>query len=341
MGALFTGRTPSLEAKDGGLLPFHGRNWCGMARFAGEDEPGCLPRALSTLPERLRAAGYETIGVVANELLFAPSGFQRGFDDWVEVWDPSTRGRRGPQARDARHRARTAERVNEAAGRALARRRTDRFFLYVHYMDAHDYLQGREAYAAGVERLDAGVGSLLEALRREGLLDGASVVFTADHGERLGEEHLLPGKPGHWGQPSFEEVLRVPLLVAPPPPWDPARLVRSQDLFALLGALAGAEPALETPLAADELFLTEGRWRTYRRGRWKSFQAREGGTTRLVDLEADPQELYDLAALHPEIVERQRARSLELARALAGERGEESGLSDDDADRLRALGYLD
>ena len=86
-----------------------------MARFAGPDEPGCLPRELRTLPEALRAAGYETIGVTSNELLFAPAGFERGFEHWVEVSDPSLRGEKGPAARSGRQRARTAERVNEAA----------------------------------------------------------------------------------------------------------------------------------------------------------------------------------------------------------------------------------
>ena len=66
MGALFTGRTPSFLVTDGGDMAINGRTWCGMARFAEPGDPGCLPRSLRTLPQRLRKAGYETLGVVSN-----------------------------------------------------------------------------------------------------------------------------------------------------------------------------------------------------------------------------------------------------------------------------------
>ena len=42
---------------------------------------------MPTLAEALRDAGYWTIGVASNQFLYEPSGFSRGFDDWVEVDD--------------------------------------------------------------------------------------------------------------------------------------------------------------------------------------------------------------------------------------------------------------
>jgi arylsulfatase A-like enzyme len=98
MAALFTGRTPSLESgAAGATLPWSGRTWCGMARFASSLEPGgpCLPRSLPTLGEAMREAGYETLGVSSNEFLFRPAGFARGFDAWVEVGGAARSGGRG------------------------------------------------------------------------------------------------------------------------------------------------------------------------------------------------------------------------------------------------------
>ena len=69
-------------------------------------------------------------------------------------------------------------------------------------------------------------------------------------------------------------------------------LIRSEDLFRILVRLAGRRsrrPASD--LAADELFVSEIAYRTYRRGRWKSFSGRLDGSFRLVDLAADPGEL--------------------------------------------------
>ena len=83
-----TGRTPSIETGDGHTLSWNGHTWCGLVRLA--KAPGadpCIPNGTPTLAEALRAAGYWTIGVASNQFLYEPSGFSRGFDDWVEVDD--------------------------------------------------------------------------------------------------------------------------------------------------------------------------------------------------------------------------------------------------------------
>lgn len=350
MGALFTGRTPSLERAGGEPLNFNSRTWCGMARFAVWDEPGCLPRSLTTLPERLRDAGYQTIGISSNRLLFEPAGFERGFDEWRQVSYASRRPHKDV-ALEKRVQARDVDRVTTVALKSLAKRTSDRFFLYVHYMDVHDYAwardwyentgQIRSDYASTVARVDAGIGVLLEALASDGLLEDAVVIFTADHGERLGEEHLVRGREGHWGEPSFQEVLRVPLIVAPPRFEDTGRLIRSEDTFRLITTLAGLDVEESAPLAENELFLSEGPWWTYRQGRWKSFARRDGQASHLVDLGSDPAELYDVAPLHPEIQARHHARIAELVESLGATTAVPEELTPEDEDRLRALGYLE
>jgi arylsulfatase A-like enzyme len=342
MGALFTGRTPSLE-RDGSdeALPFVGATWCGMSRFASQPGP-CLPLALTTLAERLGETGYWTIGIASNEFLYEPSGFSQGFDDWIEVgFKPEKTGGlvmdRAPQPVGARR----WTQVQRAALAAVDRRPQDRFFLYVHYMDVHDNAHDASAYARGVAVADRAVGHLLQALTERGLLEGSVVVLTSDHGERLGEEHAVRGAQRHLGNPSFQEVLEIPLIVAPAQILLPDRLLRSQDVFGLLLEIAGLSLEGSDELQPDELFVSELFYRTYLRGRWKSSIRREDGAQQLYDLERDPGERRDVAVEHAEVAEEHRRRIEELSARLSSRAPAVSELSEDDRERLRALGYLE
>lgn len=345
MASLFTGRTPSIESEDpGATVSWDGDTWCGLSRFAesGGDE-SCLPEALPTLAERMRAAGYWTIGVVSNQFLFEPSGFGRGFDDWVEVGDrPSDTGLSAAMPLPNPQKSRYWWPVNGAAIEALNRRRSDRFFLYVHYMDVHDHAFKKVAYAEAVATADTGVGRLLDNLERAALLEDAVVIFTADHGERLGERHALQGQPRHYGNPSFQELLEVPLIIAPPVVEDPGRLLRTQDLFYLIQEIAGLNPGRMPELGPDELFVGERRFRTYRSGRWKSSVRRADGAHFLFDLAADPGEKRNAAAAHPEVVAAHRLRLEQLSREL-GARGPRAPreLTELERETLKILGYLE
>lgn len=326
MASLFTGRTPSLErsGKDESL-ELNGRSWCGMMRFAEGPEDACIPEKLPTLAEKLAAEGYWTAGVVANKLLYRPGGYHRGFERWEEL--PSF----APSAVEA----------NRVARRVLEERPKDRFFLYVHYMDVHDYGYRGEPYASGVPKVDWALGDLMEALEAKGLREDTLVVFTSDHGERLGEEHFTKGLPGHNGNPSFETLLEIPLIVAPPVFEDRQRPVRSDDLHRMLLRVAGAEVGPPPLLEEGELFVSEREYRTHRQGRWKLFRERATGEVQLVDLEADPGETSDVADAHPEVVEERSARIDALVEELGVSGVPELDLSEEDAARLRALGYLE
>jgi arylsulfatase A-like enzyme len=367
MAALFTGRTPSLESTAPARpLPWNSSTWCGLARFAAGDEAErCLPAGVPTLAERLRAAGYATIGVTANPLLFEPAGFARGFDDWTEVGRDLEGRDRAAEPREAGGGAtadraellatlrarlaalrraaegRTGSAVDRAVGAALARRSRDRFFLYVHYMDAHDYHAFGSDYVDGVRRADAAVGELLRRLESEGLLDDAVVIATADHGESLGERHPLRARPQHAGNPSFETLVRVPLVVAPDRAGARAEPLRTQDLFALIAGIAGIEATGSEELGPGELYFSELEFQTFRQGDWKSLQRRRDGRSFLFDLAADPGETRDVAAAHPEVVAAHRERVAALASSLAAARAPRDELGAEERARLRALGYLE
>ena len=342
MGALFTGRTPSLESgEDNRIVGWNGRTWCGLSRLADPaGEPGCIPRSVRTLAELLRDQGYWTAAVVTNPLLFRPAGFDRGFEQWRELSAPAARD--GGQPGGKRAPPIGAAAVNRAVREVLAQRRGDRFFLYVHYMDVHDYLLWRRSYASMVRRVDRAVGELLAGLDDEGLGRDTAVILTSDHGEKFSEQHFVKGGFGHRGNPSFEELLRVPLIIAPArfAPREP--MVRGQDLFRLIAGIAGVVVDVGAPeLQVDELFLSEMHWQTYRSGRWKSYRRRRAGGLRLVDLEADPGETRDVADRFPEIAARHAARMDSLVSSLAAKSPAASSLSDEDRRRLEALGYLE
>ena len=167
MAAMFTGRTPSLEVGEKlRVLPWTSDTWCGMARFATEEDKSCIPAHLGTLAEDLRDAGYETIGIVSNRLIYSPLGFEQGFDTWEVVGEKERRkGRRKGRKQNARESLlHSGERVNEATFRVLAGRKTDRFFLYVHFIDPHDYYirPDLNGYASGVLHFDRALGALLD-----------------------------------------------------------------------------------------------------------------------------------------------------------------------------------
>jgi arylsulfatase A-like enzyme len=313
-----------------------GRSLCGLVRFfdAGR-EPGCIPASVSTLAERLREAGYQTVGVVTNTLLFRPAGFDRGFDRWTELPGEPAAGR-------GRLRAPATSDVTQLAITQAAAQPEGRTFLYVHYMDAHDYALWDLTYRESVERADAAIGALIRDLDRTGWLANGLVIITSDHGQRLSESHLLPGTPGHLGNPSFEELLEIPIVVRPAIlPRGEHSPMRSEDLFRLITTAAGLQDLPRSDLAPDELFLTETRFRTYRRGQWKSFWNRADDRIALVDLATDPHETRDESNQHPEIVAEHRARMAELARSLAGARNLQPGPTALERERLEALGYLE
>ena len=357
MGGLFMGLTPSLESGHSEHpLAWHGSNWCGMARFPGRTPASrCLPTSYPTLAERLRAAGYRTVGITSNELLFHPAGFDRGFDVWHEVgklppYDKNTMFLAGYSRRVQK--ARSAERVRALAIDALQPHLEKRLFLYVHFMDVHDwYTPGdpnrgydrADNYARGVAAFDEQLAAFVASLEELGLMKNAVVIVTADHGEALGEPHPIAGTHTHDGNPSYQTVLRVPLIVSPARKEIPSdgRLVRSEDVHRAIAAMAGAASTTESSLRDDEHFVSERRFQTYREGRWKFLRARSGEPVALFDLENDPTETVNIVATQSNLAERFDRRIDELGRTLAATAHGEDELSEQDKNRLRALGYLE
>jgi arylsulfatase A-like enzyme len=279
---------------------------------------------------------------VSNRLLFAPSGFERGFDAWREVSALARDADLDPAGKVA---SRSAPRVLDAVAAALADAPREHVFLYIHYLDVHDYLPARVSYAQAVQTFDRRLGELLLALERERLLEDSVVILTSDHGESLGERHAIAGKSSHRGNPSFQSVLEIPLIIAPPVSDEPDRMLRSEDLAALIAGIALLPPSTsmaKSPLHDDELLLTERRFLTYRRGPFKSvIHRKDPRRTALFDLLSDPGETFNGIDQWPAIRDEHRLRVAELVKALAARSVAGDTQTEADRERLRALGYLE
>jgi choline-sulfatase len=108
--------------------------------------------------------------------------------------------------------------------------------------------RARHAYFAAISYVDDRIGQVLGALAESGLEDETIVVFTADHGEMLGERGLW------YKMAFFEDAARVPLLVRAPDGLalrgarvaEPVSLL---DLAPTVVDLAGLDPARRRPTA--------------------------------------------------------------------------------------------
>ena len=194
----------------------------------------------------------------------------------------------------------------------------------------------RALYYGLVGQVDDGIARIMAALRELGLEEDTVVLFTADHGEMLGD-HGLSQK-----NCPYEPSVRVPLLLRWPGRTgagavceDPVGL--TDVLPTLVDELGLDYPAGHGPLPGESLLGKRGgglasgrgdyvidygqgarRWIAVRTRRHKyALFACDGGRQELYDLHADPHERSNLSAAQPELTAAFRERVLEWERELA------------------------
>jgi arylsulfatase A-like enzyme len=175
-------------------------------------------------------------------------------------------------------------------------------------------------YAKMVESMDAGVGKVLEALRRRRLERDTLVIFTSDNG---GEKFSQMGPYSHGKMTLYEGGLRVPAFARWPgvirAGSSSDQVMVTQDWTATLLAVAGAKADPRAPLDGIDLqpALKGGRsvprdlyWRLTQRAQYKAMRSGDwkylviGKEEFLFDLSADRGETKDLKGDHPEVFAR-------------------------------------
>lgn len=175
---------------------------------------------------------------------------------------------------------------------------------------------GRESYYARVEWADQQIGQVLDALNKSPMADNTIVIYTADHGENLGEHGLW------WKNAMFDNAAKVPLIISYPKRWTGGQkrdeACGSVDLVKTIAELGG----LETPKDWDGVSMVPWldnpayKWKNMavceyyagyiasgismiRKGNWKYvYHSRadetHGPEVELYDLHKDPKELINL-----------------------------------------------
>lgn len=339
-------------------LPSHTSMFSGLVprRHGVRDNHQVVGATPPLLTERLAAAGYDTAAVVSGFPLSASFGLDRGF---ARYSDELTAGDGAWLERPAGE--------TTAAARAMLSELRSPWYLWVHFYDPHypyeppEAFGGsgfRAAYDGEVSYTDAEIGKLLDAARASNERE-LLTVFTADHGEALGEH----GENTH-GFFVYDDTMLVPLVFHWPERLigagssarsreEPVRLV---DLAPTMLDLLGLEPLPETdgisvrPLLDGEGYAvraayleTRQPWNSYgwspltaiRHDGWKLIVA---PSPELYDLAADPDETQNLFETH-----RDRGRELQSRLREAESRPEARADAIEDPatlEQLRALGYL-
>ncbi len=96
----------------------------------------------------------------------------------------------------------------------------------------------RTYYYGNVTLIDEGIGRILKALEERGLMDNTWILYSADHGDNLGD-HRLSEK-----MVFYESALNIPCLIRPPggmKGWQSRGLTDLIDIAATLVDIAGAK----------------------------------------------------------------------------------------------------
>ncbi len=213
-----------------------------------------IPDQVELPAERLKALGFTTAGLFRNGWVGRNFGFHQGFDVYIRPETDEDPGRldlaRGNPAVGTV--TGTDYDLTESAIEFLRAHQKDRFFLYVHDMDVHQYVFDQsaadlgfgnrltDAYDASIRWVDGNVGRLVGELEDTGLLKRTIVVVAADHGEGFTEH----GE-GH-ARTLYREVTEVPWILALPIRFSKDvvvdAMVRNVDIWPTLYDLLGLEP---------------------------------------------------------------------------------------------------
>jgi arylsulfatase A-like enzyme len=225
-----------------------------------------MPQEAMMPAEIFKEAGYRTAGVWRNGWVASNFGFDQGFDLYIRprhVRPEHKVTRRSPGLRSLPG---TDMDATLSAIEFMTGSVNDPFFLYIHYMDIHQYLYTdlspdfgtsfSDFYDSAIFWTDYNVGRIMKALQELRIIDKTMVVVVSDHGEAFFEH----GIEGH-ARNLYREVLETPWLIFLPWELEQGIVVEQRvanidvwpTLLDMLGlqSLPGAEGQSMVPLILD------------------------------------------------------------------------------------------
>ncbi len=326
--------------------------------------------------EILAEAGFRTAGIWRNGWISPSFGFSQGFEVYHSPRAtplPATVRREKPTVGVSG----TDQDIVASATEFLRTHRDQRWFLYLHLMDVHQYVYDEDTalfgtsysdiYDNSIRWVDRVVGSLIQQVDSRGLRDNTLIVLAADHGEAFGEH----GREGH-ARDVYGEVTTTPLIWSLPFRLEPGieidSLTENVDLWPTLLDLLGL-PGLREPdgrsrmpevmaAARGEPAPPDGTpafahidqtWGQPSRTAQPMVSVTEG-PFRLIQRSIGPGELYrrsadrkeqrDVSAEEPEMLSKlQNSVNEYLAKTPPWETTPEVELDERELEQLRALGY--
>jgi arylsulfatase A-like enzyme len=223
-----------------GLYPAH----TGITRY-----DDVIPDVARMPAEILHDAGFKTFGLWRNGWVAPTFGFDQGFDVYqrpiatplapkLRIENPTLNDRGTDQS------------LIDAGIEFLRVNGRQRWFLYLHLMDLHEYIYDADSalfgsshsdiYDNSIRWTDDSLSTLLDTLSELGLADKTIVVVLSDHGEAF----LERGAEGH-ARDVYRETTEVPLLISFPFRLDPGAVVkvrtRNVDVWPTIFDLLGLE----------------------------------------------------------------------------------------------------
>lgn len=205
-GVLFTQALTSVPI----TLPSHCSVMTGKEIYSHgvrENGPYLLRGEFQTLAEILSMNGYATGAVIGAFPLERRFGLDQGFEFYEDSFAEKGKKKGVWRGHEVGGFGRSAKDVADIAIHWIQENKDKRFFLWVHFFDAHNPYTPPEEYATAygptqdglydgeIAYVDDQFGRILNTVIKNGLLSKTLIVLFSDHGEVLGEhtlgEHIL------------------------------------------------------------------------------------------------------------------------------------------------------
>jgi len=182
--------------------------------------------------ELLKAEGYRTVGLYRNGWVSGYFGFEQGFDEYMKPLDDGIP--RSVRRENPNYTLKGTDQglINDAI-EYLRIYGDEKWFLYLHLMDIHEYVydeqsaifgtRNSDVYDNSILRVDSLLRELHDYLARSGNLEKTLIVIASDHGEAFGER----GYEGH-AREVFPETTETPLVISLPVRLDPGVVIESR-----------------------------------------------------------------------------------------------------------------
>ena len=259
--------TPSHAAIFTGLIPSsHGAFYVRRSGIRAD---------VQTLPEVLKARGFETASFNGGAQLHSDFGFSRGFDIYssyptndyeherfadrvagaLQWLNEKPRAQsfvflhsydiHSPYAPDPKHLSIFSEHYSGPVPAIVTARFLHKINIGRQRINAADRQRIIDSYDAEIRGVDEAFARFIAELKRLGIYDKSIIIVTSDHGEEFGEH----GKIGWHSHTLYDELLHVPLIVKLPQQQfanrSIAQQVRGIDILPTILDLLNA-PALPT-----------------------------------------------------------------------------------------------